>query len=133
MQKNKVLLQLWVANFNSLYWSFTILGANPSKTGGIIFMCSQYLFQAFIKLWKNMFWKKIAYASNKTTNFSLSLPWYSEAIVRVSCGMLVLWLNSFSLQTVFETSVVFPLIFFFRNYDNEKKAMKIKIKLVWKI
>ena len=131
MQKNKVLLQLWVANFNSLYWSFTILGANPSKTGGIIFICSQYLFQAFIKLWKNMFWKKIAYASNKTTNFSLSLPWYPEAIV--SCGMLVLWLNSFSLQTVFETSVVFPLIFFFRNYDNEKKAMKIKIKLVWKI
>ena len=133
MQKNKVLLQLWVANFNSLYWSFTTLGANPSKTGGIIFICSQYLFQAFIKLWKNMFWKKIAYASNKTTNFSLSLPWYPEAIVRVSCGMLVLWLNSFSLQTVFETSVVFPLIFFFRNYDNEKKAMKIKIKLVWKI
>ena len=133
MQKNKVLLQLWVANFNSLYWSFTILGANPSKTGGIIFICSQYLFQAFIKLWKNMFWKKIAYASNKTTNFSLSLPWYPEAIVRVSCGMLVLWLNSFSLQTVFETRVVFPLIFFFRNYDNEKKAMKIKIKLVWKI
>ena len=128
-----MLLQLWVANFNSLYWSFTILGANPSKTGGIIFICSQYLFQAFIKLWKNMFWKKIAYASNKTTNFSLSLPWYPEAIVRVSCGMLVLWLNSFSLQTVFETSVVFPLIFFFRNYDNEKKAMKIKIKLVWKI
>ena len=133
MQKNKVLLQLWVANFNSLYWSFTILGANPSKTGGIIFICSQYLFQAFIKLWKNMFWKKIACASNKTINFSLSLPWYPEAIVRVSCGMLVLWLNSFSLQTVFETSVVFPLIFFFRNYDNEKKAMKIKIKLVWKI
>ena len=128
-----MLLQLWVANFNSLYWSFTILGANPSKTGGIIFICSQYLFQAFIKLWKNMFWKKIAYASNKTTNFSLSLPWYPEAIVRVSCGMLVLWLNSFSLQTVFETSVVFPLTFFFRNYDNEKKAMKIKIKLVWKI
>ena len=133
MQKNKVLLQLWVANFNSLYLSFTMLGANPSKTGGIIFICSQYLFQAFIKLWKNMFWKKIAYASNKITNFSLSLPWYPEAIVRVSCGMLVLWLNSFSLQTVFETSVVFPLIFFFRNYDNEKKAMKIKIKLVWKI
>ena len=133
MQKNKVLLQLWIANFNSLYWSFTTLGANPSKTGGIIFICSQYLFQAFIKLWKNMFWKKIAYASNKTTNCSLSLPWYPEAIVRVSCGMLVLWLNSFSLQTVFETSVVFPLIFFFRNYDNEKKAMKIKIKLVWKI
>ena len=133
MQKNKVLLQLWVAYFNSLYWSFTMLGANPSKTGGIIFICSQYLFQAFIKLWKNTFWKKIAYTSNKTTNFSLSLPWYPEAIVRVSCGMLVLWLNSFSLQTVFETSVVFPLIFFFRNYDNEKKAMKIKIKLVWKI
>ena len=126
MQKNEVLLQLWVANFNSLYLSFTMLGANPSKTGGIIFICSQYLFQAFIKLWKNMFWKKIAYASNKTTNFSLSLPWYPEAIVRVSCGMLVLWLNSFSLQTVFETSVVFPLIFFSGIMTMKKRQWRLK-------
>ena len=50
MQKNEVLLPFWVANFNSLYLSFTMLGANPSKTGGIISICSPYLFQAFVKL-----------------------------------------------------------------------------------
>ena len=73
MQKNEVLLQLWVANFNSLYLSFTILGANPSKTGGIIFICSPYLFQAIIKLKKYVLKTKLLML-NETTNFSLTLP-----------------------------------------------------------